>query len=137
MEANYNRTLLQKYQVQFSTKAMLITIPITYDKSASNYKMELSYRPHHIVKLGSDLIHAKWSAGLMLSHRSETRTHDGDKLNGNFLMDLNGAYKLNIAGTQLSLNGRIENVFNKSYELVKFYPMPGRAFYLGLNIKLK
>jgi len=136
MEVNYNKNLRNNYQIHFSTK---YAYNDTYynDTSALNYKKELAYRPHHIVKLGTDLIHTKWNIGLLASHRSETITHDGDKLDSNILMDINGTYKLKIAGTHVSFNGRIENMFDKSYELVKFYPMPGRAFYLGINIKLK
>lgn len=136
LEANYNKEILQVYQLILTTK---YAYNDTYynNKTASNYKKELAYRPHHIVKMGSDLIHEKWTVGLLASHRSDTKTNDGDKLDGNVLVDINGTYKLKLAGTDVSFNGRVENIFNKSYELVKFYPMPGRAFYLGLNIKLK
>jgi len=136
LEANYNKLVLQDYQVNFTTK-YAYNDAYYNDKTASNYKKELAYRPHHIVKFSGDLIHEKWNVGILASHRSDTKTNDGDDLDGNILMDVNGAYKLKLLGTDVSFNGRVENVFNKSYELVKFYPMPGRAFYLGLNIKLK
>lgn len=136
LEANYNKLILQDYQVNFTTK-YAYNDAYYNDKMASNYKKELAYRPHHIIKFGGDLIHEKWNVGLLTSHRSDTKTNDGDELDGNILVDINGTYKLKILGTDVSFNGRIENMFNKSYELVKFYPMPGRAFYLGVNIKLK
>jgi outer membrane cobalamin receptor len=136
LEASYNKEIFHDYQLSLTSK-YAYNDAYYNDKMASNYKKELAYRPHHIVKLGGDLIHVKWNVGLLASYRSETQTYDGGKLDGNVLMDINGAYKLKIAGKSLNINGRIENIFNKSYELVKFYPMPGRAFYLGLNIKLK
>ena len=136
LEANYNKEIFQNYALKFTTK-YAYNDAYYNDKTASNYKKELAYRPHHIVKIGGDFIHQKWSVGILASHRSDTKTNDGDKLDGNVLMDINGTYKLKLLGTDVSFNGRVENIFNKSYELVKFYPMPGRAFYLGFNIKLK
>ena len=34
---------------------------------------------------------------------------------------------------KLTLKGEVENLFNKDYEYVKGYPMPGRSFFLGLR----
>ncbi|MDY7039136.1 MAG: TonB-dependent receptor, partial [Thermodesulfobacteriota bacterium] len=33
----------------------------------------------------------------------------------------------------LTLKGKIQNLFDKDYEYVKGYPMPGRSFFLGLK----
>ncbi len=33
----------------------------------------------------------------------------------------------------LSIKGEVRNIFDKYYETIKYYPMPGRSFYLGLR----
>lgn len=136
MEVNYNVNLLKKHQVLFSIKYAQNDAYYN-DKSAETYKKELAYRPHHIAKFGCDLLHSKWNVGLLGTYRSDTQTWDEKNVDGNFLLDINMGYQLKWLGTVADINGRVENILNKSYELVRAYPMPGRAFYLGINIKLK
>jgi outer membrane receptor protein involved in Fe transport len=41
-----------------------------------------------------------------------------------------------IAGIDFGLNCRIDNIFNKQYEIIRSYPMPGRSFLFTLSIGL-
>ncbi len=133
-----------KYKLSFSKYNNIhLNIKYTYndtyynERGEDNYKKELAYRPHHIAKMGCQYLIKNWHGGVLGSFRSDTKTWDGELVDGNYLLDINAGYRLKLSTTEISMNGRVENVLNKSYELVRAYPMPGRAFYLGVNIKLK
>lgn len=104
------------------------------DKESSNYKKTLAYRPNHIVKFSSDYLCGKWELGILGTVRSNTNTWEGDQVDGNMLIDLNGAYRLDANFAKIKLTGRVENLLDESYEIVRFYPMPGRAYYFGVNV---
>lgn len=104
------------------------------DKQSDGYKKTLAYRPHHLIKILSDFNRKKWSAGLITTFRSDTQTWEGDDVDGNVLVDINGGYRFDTKFAKIKLTGRVENLLDKSYELVRFYPMPGRAYYLGVNL---
>ncbi|WP_171597053.1 TonB-dependent receptor [Marinifilum caeruleilacunae] len=104
------------------------------DKSSADYKQTIAYRPHHITKILNDFISEKWNAGVIATFRSNTKNWEEQKVDGNFLLDVNGGYQFKTEYAKFSLTGRIENILDKSYELVKYYPMPGRAYYLGVNV---
>ncbi|MBN2598473.1 MAG: TonB-dependent receptor [Marinifilaceae bacterium] len=104
------------------------------DKESDNYKKTLAYRPHHIVKFSSDYLFGKWEFGILGTVRSNTNTWEGDQVDGNMLIDLNGGYRFDTNFAKIKLTGRVENLLDESYEIVRFYPMPGRAYYLGLNV---
>lgn len=44
------------------------------------------------------------------------------------------SYQKNIAGLQVSLTGKVNNIFNERYHVVRFYPMPLRNFLINLTI---
>ena len=104
------------------------------DKESASYKRTLAYRPHHLIKFSSDYFRGRWDMGILSTFRSETNTWEGDKVDENVLIDINGSYGFDTKFAKVKLTGRVENLLDKSYELVRFYPMPGRAFYFGVNI---
>lgn len=104
------------------------------DKSSDNYKQTMAYRPHHITKILSDFIRKKGDVGIIATFRSHTQNWEEQKVEGNFLLDVNAGYQFKSDFAKFKLTGRIENILDKSYELVKYYPMPGRAYYLGVNV---
>ncbi|MCU4158041.1 TonB-dependent receptor [Carboxylicivirga sp. A043] len=108
----------------------------TYDNNAQSdsYKETLGYRPKHTFKLSSDFIASQWNAGAMLYSRSKCYTWEGRQVDAYALVDVNAGYTINITAIDIHLMARIENVFNTSYQLVRAYPMPGRAYYLTVNI---
>lgn len=47
------------------------------------------------------------------------------------------SYQKDIAGLQVSLTGKVNNIFNERYNVVRFYPMPLRNFLINLTITQK
>jgi outer membrane cobalamin receptor len=37
---------------------------------------------------------------------------------------------------RMSLQGTIHNLTDKQYEVIRYYPMPGRSWTIGLNVEL-
>ncbi len=108
----------------------------SYDnkKGSDTYKRTLAYRPHHIVKFSSDYLFGRWDIGILGTLRGNTNSWEGDQVDGNLLVDINGGYRFNSKFANIKLTGRVENLFDESYEIVRFYPMPGRAYYFGVNV---
>ncbi len=104
------------------------------EKKSDKYKKMLAYRPHHIVKFSFDYLFGKWDVGVLGTMRSNTNTWEGDQVDGNLLVDINGGYRFNTKFANIKLTGRVENLLDESYEIVRFYPMPGRAYYFGVNV---
>ncbi|MCZ4696378.1 TonB-dependent receptor plug domain-containing protein [Ancylomarina euxinus] len=104
------------------------------DKEGEKYQETLGYRPHHLIKFSSDYFRGNWNLGILSTFRSETNTWEGDKVDENVLLDMSVGYRFNTRFANVRLTGRVENLLDKSYEIVRFYPMPGRAFHFGVNI---
>jgi len=101
---------------------------------SEKYKQVLGYRPKHTFKLSSDIIASVWNAGVVFYTRSKCYTWEGRQVDGYALVDLNAGYTIDVFSSKINLMGRVENVLGTSYQLVRAYPMPGRAYYLTVNI---
>lgn len=104
------------------------------DRESEDFKKTLAYRPRHLAKLSGDFIRDHWNTGVNVSYRSATKTWEEKEIKEFMLVDLHLAYRFDFSHFQLSLNSRIENLLDKSYEVISAYPMPGRAFYFSANI---
>ncbi len=102
--------------------------------SDENYKETIAYHPKHTLKTSIDFLSATWSSSVIYSFQSESKTYEDNIMDAFVLMDYHFGYLFNIRKIKLNTSLRIENVLNKSYEVVYAYPMPGRAFYFTVNI---
>ena len=50
------------------------------------------------------------------------------------LMDILVGYKFTLKGVDVETTGRIDNLFDVSYQAIQWRAMPGRAFYLGIEL---
>ncbi len=133
-EINYNKNIgriLLQSAIKYTYNDVL-----NNNKTSENYKKTLPYCPHHIGNISVDAIAKKWSIGALATFRSEVATHYNQSVEGNILVDFYGTYHYTTNFANIKLMARIENIFNKSYELVRTYPMPGRAFYIGINVEI-
>ncbi len=92
----------------------------------------LARRPKKSGSVNLDYLANQWSAGASLVHAG-TRYDDAannKKLKAYKTLDLKAQYELS---EELLLQGRVENVFDSSYETAQFYNQPGRGFYLTLR----
>ncbi len=131
-----------KNSIDVGNDRMINRLMYAYNNAFDNapeserYKETLAYRPKHTLKVGTDYISEKWNGGVLVYGRSKSNTWEGYKVDGNCLIDINAAYNLSFRKADIELGARVENVLNTSYQLVRFYPMPGRAYFATINIKL-
>ena len=67
--------------------------------------------------------------------RYTTRDHSGFELNPYSIYNLFLSRKLSFNQFSANVQLKIKNVFDEQYQVVRGYPMPGRAFYIKLNVK--
>jgi outer membrane cobalamin receptor len=56
------------------------------------------------------------------------------RLPGYFTADAMTGYEKKLKSFYIILGFRIENLMNAKYEIIRAYPMPGRAYYLTLSV---
>ncbi|MGC9471793.1 MAG: TonB-dependent receptor [Bacteroidales bacterium] len=49
--------------------------------------------------------------------------------------DVEASYRIRLTGWTVELSGRIRNLFDAEYQLIRSYAIPGRSFHLGLSLK--
>jgi outer membrane cobalamin receptor len=97
----------------------------------------MPYRPGTTGSLGLE----HWSRGLTARTLlrwtgSRTTSVAGTRtLPGFLLLDVALAHALPVGSAPLEIEGRIDNLFDRRYELVELYPEPGRRFSLTLRLR--
>lgn len=107
------------------------------DKSKTNYKNKLPYTSTHTIRAYNNINYKKLSLGVIFSYQSNIRLNNNASLAGNNTLDLSSSYKFKFRKISTILNLRVDNALNKSYEIARTYPMPGRYINLGVNLTLK
>jgi len=54
-----------------------------------------------------------------------------------WLLDFETHYQLSIKNNSVRLTAAVKNLLNSGYETIRFYPMPGIHYQIGLKIRLK
>ena len=97
----------------------------------------MPYRPDTTGSLGLE----HWSRGLTVRTLlrwtgSRTTSVAGTRtLPGFLLLDVALAHALPAGSAPLEIEGRIDNLFDRRYELVELYPEPGRRFSITLRLR--
>lgn len=120
-------------------------VPMTNLEVSANYTytestdkdtgLDLPRRPRHTTSIRSDYT---WTNGLATGAtiryvgKAWENAANTNKINSYVLVDATARYPLT---TSLELTGRVENVFNESYETAKEYGTYPRAGYVGIRLK--
>jgi vitamin B12 transporter len=106
--------------------------------SSSEYKNEIPYTPNYS---GSALVVynlKKWSTGYSLLF-SGKRYSLGENDPTNEMPEWNTqdvylSRQINARNFSANLKGEVDNIFNVYYDVIRYYPMPGRSFKLSITI---
>jgi len=74
-----------------------------------------------------------FSTGFRFTGKRFTTVDNSYTLDGYFLTDAETGINLPFGRNKLNLKIRVENIFNTYYEVVAYYPMPGRWFFISVN----
>lgn len=104
------------------------------------YKNQLAYTPMHSgnAAIGYDnpwvcvAIHA---TGLS-SRYANNEHYDGTKIDGYVEFGVTARRRLTIGHHRFEVRADVKNLFNRQYELVARYPMPGRSYMMTVNYRI-
>lgn len=110
-------------------------------ENSSTFKEKLLRRPKHTLSFNTNYhIHAGLNLNLQLNFVGKRDDNDYSswqakrvELPDYTLVTIGSTYKVM---DSLTLNARIENLFDKKYEEVLFYGTLGRSFYIGMSLEL-
>lgn len=114
-------------------RAMDITNP-----AAPAYKNTIPYTPDHSGSGLFSLQYGAWSGGYSLLF-SSTRYVLGEnnpynQLDGWGTQDAFLAWAKNMKAFRVQIKAAADNLLNKEYDVVRFFPMPGRSFKISLQL---
>lgn len=110
------------------------------DPTAPNYRLQLPYTPRHSGS-GRILLSTPWLNVGYSTIAASSRHSSSDKslryhLKGYMEHSLTLSRIFNIKQTELVLQADAINFTNAQYEIIQYYPMPGRQFRVSLTFKL-
>lgn len=110
------------------------------DAKSSNYKSQLPYSPQHTGN-GSLIFDSPWvqigySLGAVGKCYYMPQNIKANILDGYVDQSISASHEFSLRDCRLGIKGEILNLANANYEVIKYYPMPGRSFRITLNFKL-
>jgi len=149
----YSRGLEAQATYEYSTKNFHIsssviytynhsTIIKTYDDNPVFTGKQLMYVPLNTFKANTLIRVKNVVAGFCLNITGKRETVESNNenlsLKGFFVTDIMAGYEKSFQQFSLNAGFRIDNLLNQQYEIIRAYPMPGRAYYIffsfGWNI---
>lgn len=106
------------------------------DPASTKYKNRIPYTPDHSGSAIASLTYKKWDAGYSLTF-SGTRYTLGDnnpfnELNGWAVHDLFISRKIKTKLFGTTIKTELNNLTDTRYDVIKYYPMPGRSYKISL-----
>ncbi|MEN8226218.1 MAG: TonB-dependent receptor, partial [Bacteroidota bacterium] len=119
----------------------------TYSRSSNEGKdvqeglvgKQLIYTPMHNAALRLDMGLGSWSVALYNNYtgKSYISSDNMEALPGFFISNIALNKEMNIKQVKINISARINNIFDKDYQLVAFRPMPARNFQLSILLTYK
>ena len=130
-----------KYQIITSYYFTLSTLEKVFNISENTTGKQLTYVPKHISKTNLNISYKKINSALSWAFTGKRFT-TGDnapefELPAFNVFNFYSLYNFNYKKYNISTGIKITNIFNKSYEIMKSYPVPGRAFYFNIGFSVK
>ena len=108
------------------------------DPSSSVYKNEIPYTPNQSGSGMAAVYYKIWSAGYSILFSGERYTlGENDPTNllpGWNEQDVFVSARLPFNNFQTTIKGEVNNIFNQQYDVIHYYPMPGRSYKLSITI---
>jgi vitamin B12 transporter len=108
------------------------------DPTSPKYKNEIPYTPNNSGSALAVLYYRKWSAGysfLFSGNRYALGENDpSNQVDGWNTQDIFIAYLIPFRDFQTTIKAEVNNLFNEQYDVIQFYPMPGRSYKLSIII---
>lgn len=111
------------------------------NKAAASYKDQLPYTPVNSGSAIAQLAYKSWSFNYNNIY-SGSRYTLGDNIAANYVdgwmtHDVSLSKKFVTSNSSIIIKGGINNITNKRYDVIKYFPMPGRSYELSISINKK
>ncbi|MGB9664475.1 MAG: TonB-dependent receptor [Ignavibacteria bacterium] len=110
-------------------------------ESDKSYNKQLPYVPKHKVSISVQYVNQYLNIDLTTNYYSRRFiTEDNDvlfSLEPVYISNLSTTYNFKILSLRFSTQLLIQNLFNKSYQLIQSFPMPGREYRLTIQMEVK
>lgn len=151
---NFGKAQVKGIDVTFATGVTLpaemnlaLTAAYTFQKainlsdpSSKNYKEQLPYTPVHTgnvaMTLNTRWVNLGYSAVGVGKRYYLAQNIPANEIKGYVEQTISASRELKLKACTLTLRGEIINLGNVQYEVIKFYPMPGRSWRVTLGIKI-
>ncbi len=103
--------------------------------SATELHKQLIYTPYHQFKASVNMYYQQWTVGYSHLFVGDQFATSSNQLTLPYynIGDFSLTYQWKISHQhQLLLNGKLNNAFNKDYEVRRGYPMPGRNYHISI-----
>lgn len=129
---NYTLTLYGTYTYQCARDYT--------NSSSQTYKEQLPYTPWHSAN-GSATLHTPWvNVGYVLTycgHRYSSAQNKSEYCVDSYVLhDVTLSRTLDLPQCRVLLSASVQNLLDEQYDIVKFYPMPGRSFRVSASVEL-
>ncbi len=108
------------------------------DPSSSVYKDEIPYTPDQSGSAMASVYYRIWSAGYSILFSGERYTlGENDPTNllpGWNEQDVFLSAQVPFKNFQTTIKGEVNNIFNQQYDVIHYYPMPGRSYKISITI---
>jgi vitamin B12 transporter len=108
------------------------------DPSSAEYKNEIPYTPENSGSALAVLYYKDWSAGysfLFSGQRYTLGENDpSNRLPGWNTQDVFISWQVNFPDARAIIKAEVNNIFNERYDVIHYYPMPGRSYQLSITI---
>ncbi len=107
------------------------------DPSSSEYKNEIPYAPENSGSALATVYYKNWTAGynFLFSDNSYSLGNNTalNEVGGWDTQDISIARLIKLKGFQATIRGAVNNIFNSRYDVVQYYPMPGRSYKISIT----
>ena len=151
--ANFGKAVANGADVTLATEigisqrvSAVVNAAYTYQKTvdrlreSTTYRKQLPYTPRHSGNLSlfvsNPWVNVGYSIVMQGDRWSSAQNTDSYKIDGFWEHTLALSRSFQFRGCKLELIGTVRNLTNEQYEIIKFYPMPGRSAEITAKISL-
>jgi len=107
------------------------------DPSSSQYKNEIPYTPDNSGSALAVLYYKNWSTGYSFLFSGMRYTlgenNPANELSGWDTHDFFLTRAIKLSNFNINIKAEINNVFNERYEVIRYYPMPGKSYKISIT----
>lgn len=110
------------------------------DKSAKNYKHQIPYSPKHSgsisIGIENPWVNASYQMTAVDKRYSLPQNIEDNRIDGYIEQGISLNKEFQFKQIHIRVQGEVVNIGNKQYDVIQYYPMPGRAYRITLKFTI-